>query len=299
MYFRGPAVGLTFCSFYLASYFTNKYVLSILKFTYPTLFQGWQTLVGGVFLHICWKIGWVEINYSSRSDVISWLPASVSFVGIIYAGSRALSRLPIPVFLTLHNAAEAVTYGVQRVFFRELCLLQVIFLCCSVILLVISAVCLPLHDSQFDRDGYFWAVIHLLCSGCYKVFQRSQKSKLLSDLDQQYINYFFSVVLLAFATHPTGDLFSALEFPFLYFYRFHSGCCASGILGFVLMLLSVKLRSSLSPAHHLSWTFLAKVLTAVVSLFVFEISLNLPLTLCFLTCCLGEALHIYTERSGA
>ncbi|XP_073487576.1 UDP-N-acetylglucosamine transporter TMEM241 isoform X2 [Aquarana catesbeiana] len=255
MYFRGPAVGLTFCFFYLASYFTNKYVLSILKFTYPTLFQGWQTLVGGVFLHICWKIGWVEINCSSRSDVISWLPASAFFVGIIYAGSRALSRLPIPVFLTLHNAAEAVTYGVQKTFFRE----QSSYTrTCSVILLLISAGCLPLHDSQFDRDGYFWAVIHLVCSGCYRVFQKSQKSSLLSDLDQQYINYFFSVVLLASASHPTGDLLSALEFPFLYFYRFHSGCCASGILGFVLMLLSVKLRSSLSPAHHFSWTFLAK-----------------------------------------
>lgn len=151
---------------------------------------------------------------------------------------------------------------------------------------------------QFDRDGYFWAVIHLVCSGCYRVFQKSQKSSLLSDLDQQYINYFFSVVLLASASHPTGDLLSALEFPFLYFYRFHSGCCASGILGFVLMLLSVKLRSSLSPAHHFSWTFLAKVLTAVVSLFVFEISLNVPLTICFLICSLGEALLIYTERSG-
>ena len=29
----------------------------------------------------------------SRSDVLTWLPASVLFVGIIYAGSRALSRL--------------------------------------------------------------------------------------------------------------------------------------------------------------------------------------------------------------
>ncbi|KAM9307898.1 UDP-N-acetylglucosamine transporter TMEM241 [Gastrophryne carolinensis] len=292
MYFRGPAVGLTFCFLYLASYFTNKYVLSILKFTYPTLFQGWQTLVGGVFLHIYWKIGWVEINCTSRSDIKAWLPASAFFVGIIYAGSRALSRLPIPVFLTLHSTAEVVTYAVQRVFYREQSSYSKT---CSVILLLISAVCLPLHDSQFDKDGYFWAVVHLICSGFYKVFQKTQKS---SELDQQYINYIFSIVLLASASHPTGDLLSALEFPFLYFYRFHGGCCASGILGFLLMLLSVKLRSSLSPAHHLSWNFIAKVFTAVVSLSVFEISLNVPMTICFLTCCIGETLLIYTERTG-
>lgn len=296
MYFRGPAVGLTFCSFHLAFYFTNKYVLSILKFTYPTLFQGWQTLVGGIFLHICWKLGWVEINCNSRADVVSWLPASAFFVGIIYAGSRALSRLPIPVFLTLQNASEFVTYVVQRIFFREQ---NSYTRLCSVSLLLISAGFLPIHDKQFDADGYFWAIIHLLCSGCYRVFQKSHKSSLLSDLDQQYINYFFSVVLLAIASHPTGDLISALEFPFLYFYTFRSGCCASGIFGFLLMLLSVKLRSSLSPAHHLSWGFLAKVLTAVISLFVFEISMNVPLAICFLTCAFGEALLVYTEKMGA
>ncbi|XP_075069519.1 UDP-N-acetylglucosamine transporter TMEM241 isoform X1 [Mixophyes fleayi] len=296
MYFRGPAVGLAFCTLYLGFHFTNKYVLSILKFTYPTLFQGWQTLVGGVLLHVWWKLGWVEINCSSRTDIVSWLPASALFVGIIYAGSRALSRLPIPVFFTLHSAAEVVTYGIQRLFFRE----QSSYTrTCSVILLLVSAGCLPIHDSQFDIDGYIWAVIHLVCSGCYRVFQKSQKSSLLSDLDQQYINYFFSVVLLAFASHPTGDLVSALEFPFLYFYTFHTGCCASGVLGFLLMLLSVKLRSSNSPAQHHSWSFLAKVLTAVISLFVFEISMNVPLTMCFLACSLGEALLVFAARTGA
>ncbi|KAG8571060.1 hypothetical protein GDO81_011516 [Engystomops pustulosus] len=296
MYFRGPAVGLTFCTLYLAFYFTNKYVLSILKFTFPTLFQGWQTLVGGVLLHICWKLGWVEINCSSRADIVSWLPASAFFVGIIYAGSRGLSRLPIPIFLTLHNASEVVTYLIQRIFYRE----QSSYIrLCSVALLLVSAGCLPIHDQQFDVDGYFWALIHLICSGCYKVFQKSHKSSLLSDLDQQYINYFFSVLFLAFAAHPTGDLISALEFPFLYFHTFHSGCCASGIFGFLLMLLTVKLRSSLSPTHHLSWSFFAKGLTAVISLFVFEISLNIPLATCFLTCALGEALLLYTEKMGS
>ncbi|XP_077126472.1 UDP-N-acetylglucosamine transporter TMEM241 [Ranitomeya variabilis] len=296
MYSRGPAVGLTYCAFYLAFYLTNKYVLSILKFTYPTLFQGWQTLVGGILLHICWKLGWVEISCSSRADIVSWLPASAFFVGIIYAGSRALSRLPIPIFLTLHNASDVVTYAVQKIFFREP---SSYIRLCSVTLLLISAGTLPIHDKQFDVDGYFWAIIHLVCSGCYKVFQKSHKSSLLSDLDQQYINYFFSVLLLAFASHPTGDLISVLEFPFLYFHTFHSGCCASGIFGFLLMLLSVKLRSSLSSALHLSWSFFAKVLTAVLSLFLFDMIVNVPLALCFLTCALGEALLVYTERTGA
>uniref|UniRef100_A0A3Q2GZC1 Transmembrane protein 241 n=1 Tax=Equus caballus TaxID=9796 RepID=A0A3Q2GZC1_HORSE len=255
MCMRRCLVGLTFCTCYLASYLTNKYVLSVLKFTYPTLFQGWQTLIGGLLLHVSWKLGWAEINSSSRSAVLTWLPASLLFVGIIYAGSRALSRLAIPVFLTLHNVAEVIICGHQKCFRKEKTSPAKI---CSALFLLAAAGCLPFNDSQFDPDGYFWAVIHLFCVGAYKILQKSQRPNALSDIDQQYLNYIFSVVLLAFASHPTGDLFSVLDFPFLYFYRFHGSCCASGFLGFFLMLSSVKLKSLMAPGQCAAWIFFAK-----------------------------------------
>ncbi|XP_073068995.1 UDP-N-acetylglucosamine transporter TMEM241 isoform X4 [Manis javanica] len=252
---RRYLVGFTFCTCYLASYLTNKYVLSVLKFTYPTLFQGWQTLIGGLLLHVSWKLGWTEINSSSRSDVLMWLPASVLFVGIIYAGSRALSRLVIPVFLTLHNVAEVIICGHQKCFQKEKTSPAKI---CSALLLLAAAGCLPFNDPQFDPDGYFWAVIHVFCVGAYKILQKSQKPNALSDIDQQYLNYIFSVVLLAFASHPTGDLLSVLDFPFLYFYRFHGSCCASGFLGFFLMFSTVKLKSLMAPGQCAAWIFFAK-----------------------------------------
>ncbi|NWX34648.1 TM241 protein, partial [Notiomystis cincta] len=212
----------------------------------------WQTLVGGLLLHISWKLGWVEINLCSRSEILSWLPASVLFVGIIYAGSRALSQLPIPVFLTVHNAAEVITCGFQKFVQKEV--IDV------VLFLVAAAVCLPLCDTQFDPNGYLWALIHLICVGAYKVFHKLWKPGSLSDLDQQYINYWviFSHRVLSVLLCPSGDLFSALDFPFLYFYRFHSSCCASGLLGFFLMLHTVKLKSSTTPGQYAAWSFLAK-----------------------------------------
>uniref|UniRef100_A0A2K5KCY7 Transmembrane protein 241 n=1 Tax=Colobus angolensis palliatus TaxID=336983 RepID=A0A2K5KCY7_COLAP len=252
---RRSLVGLTFCTCYLASYLTNKYVLSVLKFTYPTLFQGWQTLIGGLLLHVSWKLGWVEINSSSRSHVLSWLPASVLFVGMIYAGSRALSRLAIPVFLTLCNVAEVIVCGYQKCFQKE------VNDPAKSIFSFFNSV------FQFDPDGYFWAVIHFFCVETPSL-QKIQK--LASDIDQQYLNYIFSVVLLAFASHPTGDLFSVLDFPFLYFYRFHGSCCASGFLGFFLMFSTVKLKSHLAPAQCAAWIFFAKIITAGLSILLFE-----------------------------
>ncbi|XP_078204014.1 UDP-N-acetylglucosamine transporter TMEM241 isoform X4 [Callithrix jacchus] len=267
---RRSLVGLTFCTCYLASYLTNKYVLSVLKFTYPTLFQGWQTLIGGLLLHVSWKLGWVEINGSSRSHVLAWLPASVLFVGIIYAGSRALSRLKT-------SPAKI----------------------CSALFLLAAAGCLPFNDSQFDPDGYFWALIHLLCVGAYKILQKFQKPSALSDIDQQYLNYIFSVVLLAFASHPTGDLFSVLDFPFLYFYRFHGSCCASGFLGFFLMFSTVKLKSLLAPGQCAAWIFFAKIITAGLSILLFDAVLTSATVGCLLLGALGEALLVFSERKGS
>ncbi|XP_073754509.1 UDP-N-acetylglucosamine transporter TMEM241 isoform X2 [Callorhinus ursinus] len=254
---RRCLVGLIFCTCYLASYLTNKYVLSVLKFTYPTLFQGWQTLIGGLLLHVSWKLGWAEIHGSSRSDVSAWLPASVLFVGIIYAGSRALSKLAIPVFLTLHNVAEVILCGHQMCFRKEKTSPAKI---CSALFLLAAAGCLPFNDPQFDPGGYFWAVIHLFCVGAYEILQKARKPNVLSDIDQQYLNYMFSVVLLALASHPTGDLISVPDFPFLYFYRFHGSCCASGLLGFFLMLSTVKLKSLMAPGQCAAWIFFAKPL---------------------------------------
>ncbi|XP_070277386.1 UDP-N-acetylglucosamine transporter TMEM241 isoform X4 [Myotis yumanensis] len=218
--------------------------------------DGWQTLVGGLLLHVSWKLGWVEISSSSRSDVLAWLPASVLFVGIIYAGSRALSRLAIPVFLTLHNAAEVIVCGHRMCFRKEKTPPAKI---CSALLLLAAAGSLPFNDTQFDPDGYFWAVIHLLSVGAYKIVQKSLKPSALSDIDQQYLNYIFSVALLAAAAHPTGDLLRALDFPFLYVYRFHGSCCASGLLGFLVTLSAVKLKSLVAPGQCAAWLLLAQI----------------------------------------
>ncbi|XP_028925034.1 transmembrane protein 241 isoform X2 [Ornithorhynchus anatinus] len=290
-----PPAGLAFCACHLAAHLTNKYVLTTLKFTYPTLFQGWQTLIGGLLLHLSWKLGWVEISSGSRSHVLAWLPASVLFVGIIYAGSRALSRLPVPVFLTLHSAADGLVCAFRRIVLRERTSLPKIS---SALFVLAAAACLPHHDAQFDQEGYFWALSHLLCVGAYKILLKAQKSNVLSDIDQQYLNYIFSAVLLTFASYPTGELLRAVEFPFLYFYRFHSSCWASGFLGFFLSLSTVKLKSQMAPGLCTGWMVFAKVITAGLSLLCFDMVLNPPMVCCLLLGGLGEALLVYSERSS-
>lgn len=116
------------------------------------------------------------------------------------------------------------------------------------------------------------------------------------DLEQQLINYIVSILLLATAAHPTGDLLGVLDFPFRSSYKFHSGCFASAILGFFLVLTSVKLKAGISLVHCAVWLFLAKILASGLSMFIFSTELG-PLTLfCILTNHAGEALAIHANR---
>ncbi|KAL1006959.1 hypothetical protein UPYG_G00079690 [Umbra pygmaea] len=295
MHFKLHVTGLIFCFCYVVSYFTNKYVLSVLKFTYPTLFQGWQTFIGGLLLLVSGKLGWVDINVIPRSAALSWLPGSFLFIGIIYAGSRSLSRLPIPFFFTLHNASEVVKCFIVKLTQRERVPWMKMF---SVSLLLMSATNLPFYDPQFDSSGYMWAFAHLLCVGGYRVFQTNFNSTHLSDLEQQFINYLFSVLLLAFAAHPTGDLYGALEFPFLLSPEFQSGCCASALMGFFLLLATVKLNSDLPFEHCRAWVVLAKVFSTCISSLVFDTEINNPSLCCVVFSHVGDALLVYSERTS-
>ncbi|XP_023576162.1 transmembrane protein 241 [Octodon degus] len=235
----------------------------------------WQALVGGLLLHVSWRRGWVEIDSSSRSDVLTWLPASMLFVGIIYAGSRALSRLEVHSFALQCQSALMFLLWSWLTVDGAICsskpdeplppcaemlkLRQPFYLFLhSTLFLLAAAGCLPFNDPQFDPEGYFWAVIHLFCVGAYRIVRKAQNLSVLSDTEQQYMNYIFSVAFLALASHPTGDLANVPDFPFLYFYRFHGSCCASGVLGFLLMLSTVKLQSVMAPGQCAAWIFLAQ-----------------------------------------
>ncbi|XP_046702428.1 transmembrane protein 241 isoform X3 [Silurus meridionalis] len=218
--------GLLFCICFITSCFTNKYVLSVLKFTYPTLFQGWQSCTGALLLWVTGKLGWVEISTFPRSAAAYWLPGAVLFLGNIYGGSKALSMLPIPFFFVLQNVSEVVFCLLIRVTQKErLSWMRTI----SSVLILGSAVTLTLQNLQFGPDPYFWAFVHFCCVGSYRVFQKNFKSSHLSELEQQFINYVVSLLLLASAAHPTGDLFDVLEFPFRSSYKFYSGCFASSM----------------------------------------------------------------------
>lgn len=85
----------------------------------------------------------------------------------------------------------------------------------------------------------------------------------------------------------------------MYFYRFHGSCCASGLLGFLLSLSALKLKSLVAPGQSAAWLLLAQVVTAGSSVLLFEGVLTRAAVGCLLLGGLGETLLVFTERRGA
>ncbi|XP_032808529.1 UDP-N-acetylglucosamine transporter TMEM241 isoform X2 [Petromyzon marinus] len=276
MQWRHLATALLLCSLYVASILTNKYVLSVLKFTYPTLFQGWQTLIGGLLLHAGWRLGYLELSTLSGTVVVSWFPGALLYVAVIYAGSRALSLLPVPTFLLLQNASEVVLCLCSAVLCREKIPLVRLT---SLLLITLSSGGLLFCDVQFDPGGYVWALLHFVCAGIYKAFSyEHSKSQSLS------------VVALLPSSHPLGDLLGAAEFPFLYFYRFHTGCLASGILGFLFVVTGDRLKACISSADFSMWLLAGKMYACALSTVLFETTLTTWMGICLLLGLVSEVL---------
>lgn len=95
-------------------------MLSILKFTYPTVFQGWQTLVGVLILKYLTLKKQLDVAVLDKSTAISLLPHCLYFVGAIVAGSKALATLVSTVKLDCYKLGEVqiVVYHTKDFFLR-------------------------------------------------------------------------------------------------------------------------------------------------------------------------------------
>ena len=112
---------LLYCLLLLTVYFSNKLVLTVLGFTYPMVFQGWQTLVGFVVFKAL-QVGKVIPVASiplDRAGCISLLPNFLFFTAGIIAGSKALAYIPLYIFLAVSNILPAGVFFFDNVLFPK------------------------------------------------------------------------------------------------------------------------------------------------------------------------------------
>ncbi|XP_063244386.1 transmembrane protein 241-like isoform X1 [Bacillus rossius redtenbacheri] len=224
---------------FVSTIFVNKYVLSVLKFTYPTVFQGWQTFVAVVVLKILSLRNKLDVTAFDRNAAISIIPHCFYFVGAIVAGSKALALLPVPVFVCVGNLSGACVFlvagpSVDRGLVTVTAGLLTLGTAVSIVVLDVS---LPFADS-----GYSWLLAHVAFVMA-QVFHARDFSSRYTDMDRLYYSSIFSVVVLAPSSLYLEEAFSALHFQHRRQLRFYAGCALSGLLGVATQLWAARARS--------------------------------------------------------
>ncbi|XP_052817109.1 transmembrane protein 241-like [Mya arenaria] len=264
-----------YCLLFIATQFVNKYVLTVLGFQFPTIFQGWQTLVGFLMLSLLVTARHVPplMENITRYDVANWLPGMLLFVGSIYSGSKALAKLPMPVFLSLHNLITVILCTGQLALYRQLTSL---YSYAMMMILVITSILIGVSDPDFNTDGYYWMCVHVLTTGGLSIFSKLARSRLkLSAHEKLYCNYLYSVIVLAPSSYFLGDAIKAGAYPYLFYSKFYMGCIMSGIFGVFLSLNNIKLMEfKLDKADLSKIAGIAKLLTSVCSLLFFDMTLT-------------------------
>ncbi|XP_068737836.1 UDP-N-acetylglucosamine transporter TMEM241 homolog isoform X1 [Montipora capricornis] len=310
---RVPIVG--YCFFGVITTFVNKHVLSNLHFTYPTVFQSWQTGSSALALLSMSTLGFTDLNIVSvnRSVLRSWLPASVLFSATIYSGSVALSRLPVPVFCAIHYISTILQTLVESIVLRQDLPIKVQL---SLIMTALAVVMVAATDTKFDQIGYKWMLIHCTFSALYILYANSRKKNSFSALDQMFCNAVTSVIILMTISVATGkvfkyhhrcykhrtfqkakcELFTLIEFPYLYSSDFHLWCLGSGVSGALLSIYHGFLLGTQSSNYMEKLKSLNKVAVSFLSLWIFDASLNLNMALSISVALCSGVLHSFSDN---
>eukprot|EP00095_Tigriopus_kingsejongensis_P004322 snap_masked-scaffold228_size248166-processed-gene-1.1 protein:Tk04322 transcript:snap_masked-scaffold228_size248166-processed-gene-1.1-mRNA-1 annotation:"transmembrane protein c18orf45" len=248
--------------------FGNKFVLTVLGFHFPMVFQGWQMLVGFLLYQILRASG--SISFASipidRVGFISLLPNFLFFTSGIIAGSKALTSIPLVLFLAISNFLPASLY------LANVCLGQTSgygskSLICAIFILV-SALALLVTEPKMSllESPYFWLCVHILCQLFHTVHGRIADVR-FNSVDRQYYSYIFSLIVLAPASFYLNEAFEVLKFAQITQIMFICGSIVSAVSGVLLHLYQSRLKidANFGKIHHVGI-----ILTALISLIPFE-----------------------------
>jgi len=267
-----PVAAFFFACIVGCGLYINKYVLSILGFRYPTIFQGWQTLTGLIIYKLLTFASKSSFKLASidRPAFISLLPGFLFFTTSLIASSKALAGVPIPIYVSVYNTLPATIYLLDTVLPNRPPVGPLQLGSAVTTLVTGGGLVLSQIGLDFSDSAYFWLVVGVVCSAAYCLHTRIADARYAS-WDRLYYNSIFSVIVLAPASFYLEEAFEALNFHHDRQELFLAGCIASAMLGAAANLYSVRLKQDeyFGPVQHLAFG-----VTAILSPLMF--TTNLP-----------------------
>ncbi|XP_014284006.1 UDP-N-acetylglucosamine transporter TMEM241 isoform X1 [Halyomorpha halys] len=279
-----------FLLLFILTIFVNKYVLSVLGFTYPSVYQGWQTLVGAfilLYLRPSLFMSNEENNRLTCYNFFKILPNLLIYVGSIVSGSKALSTIPVPLFICAQNTSAVCVM---------LCTLKNVNLFDFILSItaLVSSLFLFLYIEIVMPFGYHpWPIFFMLTTTLVELTTPSYESN-AKEISKLYYRNIFSFIILMPSSLYLGEAFSALQFKYLDQVGFYACCTVSGIAGIFLQLYSVRL---LKKKQFNNNCIFARIATLFISLLFFNSSLiTIPLWLLIFVQCSSTLMFTYNSH---
>lgn len=253
-----------------STFITNKYVLTIERFAYPAIFQSWQVVVaaiGFVVAGSCCRWKW---HMQCLILTFQYIWKTIPFYTLsIYAGSRALTVLPLSIFLGIHNSLLLVhcsldlDFGKQSVFFSTNPKDLVAFTSVAV-----SSIMLVTTVPRGFGSAMWWMLLHICCAGVILSTEKSSTVCVKTDaFNRQVIYATASFILLLPTSYLLGDFNAVLQYPYLTSPAFCWSFITSALLGCLLLLLQPRILSL--EMGNINYIGLAKVIVSAVSVLSF------------------------------
>ncbi|XP_075733796.1 UDP-N-acetylglucosamine transporter TMEM241 isoform X4 [Rhipicephalus microplus] len=269
-----------------STFITNKYVLTVERFAYPAIFQCWQVLVAAVGFVVaasCCKWKW---HMQCLILTLQYIWKTVPYYTLsIYAGSRALTILPLSIFLGIHNSLLLfhcgldLDFGKQSVFFstNPKDLVAFTSVAVSSIMLVTTVPRLAFTGNQINLmpklgfgSAMWWMLLHICCAGVILSTEKSSAVCIKTDaFNRQLIYTTTSFILLLPASYFLGDFHAVFLYPYLTSPGFCWSFVTSAVLGCLLLMLYPTISSL--EVVNLNHVGLAKVIVSAISLLSFGV----------------------------
>jgi len=253
-----------YCVLFVLTLFINKYVLSVLGFTYPTVYQGWQTFVGAfILLYLKPRLISPEDGYKlTCQHFLHILPSLIVHAASIIASSKSLSAIPIPLFLCAHNVISlcVLMITVKHVSFSDF-VFGMTGLCAAILLFIAGGHLITL-------DSLVWTAFFVTVSTISELIEPNLNTD-ADELNKLYFKNTFSFLILTPCSLYLGEAFTALNFKYLLQVEFFAGCFLSGICGILLQIYG-RPRFSPKMTHYLS--AVVKIPAILLSIALFDSS---------------------------
>lgn len=267
---RPELLVLAYVVLFILTFITNKYILTVQRFAYPAVFQSWQVFVGAVgfiLTALCSRWKW---HLGCFVTVIQYTWKTIPFYTLsIYTGSRALTTLPLSVFLGIHNSLLLLQCGMdldmgdQSIFLNPSLkdLIAFASVAASSIMLVITA-------PKSLGNAMWWMLLHVCSTGVVLAYEKAFAYCSKTDtFNRQVMYYISSFIILLPTSYILGDFYAVRNYTFLSSPAFWWTFASSGVVGCLLAMLHPSILTVEMP--ELNVIGLAKALVSSLSLLLF------------------------------